>query len=99
MQVLLNNGLDRPILNEKQGEVISSKLRKKMMPINPLFTREALDADDPILKQLVAKSKENLSPETQRTLELAIVRRRLLKRLHKLKELKLTPREVIIYEK
>ena len=65
-----------------------------MKPMNYIFSKELLDEADPSLKALVAKAQEDLPPITRRTLELIIIRKRLLQRLKKIKAFKLTLKEV-----
>lgn len=76
-------------------KLATDHISDKLKFANPVFDRRALDDDDPYLKHLVRKSKEVLTKAKRRQVEYAILRRRLLKRLHKIKSLKLTVREIL----
>lgn len=80
---------------QKRIEALALKFEKKMTNADPIFNVEALDADDPYLKQFVSKAQDrHLPPLARRKLEMIIVRRRLLKRLEKIRKLKLNLQEV-----
>ena len=77
----------------KESQLLEFMPKKKTIPVNPIFTFEENDEQDIHIRQL-ATNQENMSEEERRKLKFSIIRRKLLRCLKKMKNLKISPQEV-----
>ena len=86
---------------EEELEYTSYRAKKMLMPKNPLFDTDLLDEGDPFLKSLKANSDgtdKSLFKKMPHIKAGSILRRRLVRCLKKMKQLKLTPSEVKVWK-
>jgi len=79
----------------KQSKLLEFSPKKKTLPVNPIFTFEENDEQDIHIRQLATNGQENMPEEEKRKLKFSIIRRKLLRCLKKMKNLKISPQEVI----
>ncbi len=78
----------------KQNQLLEFQPKKKTLPVNPIFAFEENDEQDIHIRQLASNDQEDLPEEERRKLKFSIIRRKLLRCLKKMKNLKISPQEV-----